>query len=146
MVAVKFWGDILSSTNLTATIQRGLAQGWQSSLSDKATISDFAGAVEAADPLGLYVFKLLARVIGVVCCNLVYAFNPKVLVLSGPLFRQMPQLSDDVRTHLNNGMLRTPIEAVELKTSTLGEDGVTIGGAALVLDHLFRTHKGSEGK
>lgn len=133
----RFWGDVLSFTNIKKSIQRGLEEGWTSILSEHATIEDFITAVKEGDPLGLYIFKLFSRIVGTVCCNLIYAFNPKVLVLSGPLFRQLPKMSDEVNRHLERAPLRTPVEAVELKTSILGEDGISVGCAALVLEKLF---------
>lgn len=139
----KFWGEILSVSNIKKTIQRGLAEGWNSVLSENADINDFVHAVEISDPLALYILRLLGDVLAKVGANLIYAFNPQVLLLSGPLFHRLPQLIDEIRSHFNKFYLQSPIEAIELKTSILGEDGVTIGCAALVLEHLF---KGSEFK
>lgn len=132
------WGDIISFSNILTSIQRGLDEGWQSQLSQEASIDDFVESVEANDPLGIYLFRLIGELVGIVSCNLIYTFNPQVLLLSGPLFRKIPQLSDEVRHHLNAGILRLPIEAVELRTSILGEDSVTVGCGALMLEHLFK--------
>jgi predicted NBD/HSP70 family sugar kinase len=139
----RFWGEILSVSNIKKTIQRGLAEGWNSILTENADINDFVHAVEISDPLALYILRLLGEVLAKVGANIIYSINPQVLLLSGPLFHRLPQLIDEIRSHLNKFYLQSPIEAVELKTSILGEDGVTIGCAALVLEHLF---KGSEFK
>ena len=41
--------------------------------------------------------------------------------------------------YLKNSSLKKPMEAVEIKTSILGRNGMIIGAVALVLEHLFRT-------
>ena len=89
------------------------------------------------DPLGLYIYRLLSNVLGAIGLNLVYTFNPEILLLSGPLIQHLPQLAGEVRALLNKGVLHTPIETVEVKTSILGENGLLMGGVALMLDYLF---------
>jgi len=134
----KYWGDILSFTNIKATIKRGLKEGWNSKLTDNSDIEDLIHAVEAGDPLGIYIIRLMGKVLGAVSANLVYSFNPQILLLAGPLFYRMPQLVDEIKGYLNKSYLRSPIDAVELKTSVLGEDGITIGSVALVFEQLFK--------
>jgi hypothetical protein len=58
--------------------------------------------------------------------------------MSGPLFNKLPNLLKEVYSHINKGALRSPIEAAKLRNSALGEDAVTIGGAALVLEDFFK--------
>ncbi len=134
---VHCWGDILSLTNIKATIVRGIEEGWKTSLRPGAQIADFAAAVGRDDPLALYIYRLLCNVLGAIGLNLIYTFNPEILLLSGPLIHHFPQLAGDVRALLNKGVLRSPIETVEVKTSILGENGLLVGGVALVLDYLF---------
>ena len=134
----KYWSDILCFTNIRASIRRGVKEGWKTNLTELAEIPDFIHAVETGDPLGLYIFRLLSRILSVVCCNLIYFINPQMFLLGGPLFNQLPRLVSEIRTHLRKKILRSPIENVEVKTSILGENGVLIGGAALVLEDLFK--------
>lgn len=134
---VHCWGDILSLTNIKATIVRGIEEGWKTSLKPDAQIGDFVEAVVHGDPLGLYIYRLLSNVLGAIGLNLVYTFNPEILLLSGPLIQHLPQLAGEVRALLNKGVLHTPIETVEVKTSILGENGLLMGGVALMLDYLF---------
>lgn len=134
---VSCWGDVLSLTNIKATIKRGITEGWKTNLRENAQIADFVNAVDSGDPLGVYIFKLLSDVLGTIGLNLIYTFNPEILLISGPLVYQLPQLAGEVRTHIRTGQLRTPIESVEIKTSILGDNGILIGGVALMLDYLF---------
>ena len=134
----KYWGDILSFTNIKATIKRGLKEGWNSKLTESSDVEDLIHAVETGDPLGIYIIRLMSKILGVVSANLAYSFNPQILLLAGPLFYRMPQLVDEIKDHLNKSFLRSPIDAVELKTSVLGEDGITIGSVALIFEQLFK--------
>lgn len=133
----KYYGDLLSFTNIRATIRRGLAQGWDSVLQHDAEIEDFFTAAEQGDPLAIYITRLFGKYVGTVCMNQIYAFNPQVLLLSGPLFHRLPLLVQEINMYLNKAPLQMPIAAAEVRTSTIGEDSVSIGCAALVLDHLF---------
>lgn len=132
------WGDLLSFTNLRASIDRGVDEGWKTSLKKGASIDDFIIAYENNDPLAIFIISSLASVLGVVSCNLIYSYNPQVLVLAGPLFEKIPNLTIEVKKHLNKGLLKTPLNAVDLKASILGEDSILIGGAALHLEYIFK--------
>ncbi len=135
---VRCWGDALSITNIKATIRRGIGEGWKTHLTEHATISDFTRAVESGDPLGMYIFQLLSQVIGLVSLNLIFTFNPEILLHCGPLVNELPRLATDVRTHIKRSTLQSPIENLEIKTSILGDNGILIGGVALMLDYLFQ--------
>jgi len=133
----KFWGDLVSFTNIKKAIKKGVEEGWTTILKKDALIDDYIQAMEAGDPLALYLTRLLGQIVGKVCLFLIYSYNPQVLILSGPLFYRAPLLVDEIRKQINTGVLRTPIDAIEIRTSILGEDSVTIGCAALVLDHML---------
>ncbi len=134
---VHCWSDVLSITNIMATIRRGIKEEWKTNLKSDAQIEDFVAAIDHGDPLGIYIFRLMSNVLGAIGLNLIYTFNPEILLLSGPLVYQLPQLAGNVRAYLKKGMLRSPIESVEVKTSILGENGLLIGSVALMLDYLF---------
>jgi N-acetylglucosamine repressor len=137
----KCWGDTLSLTNIKDTIKRGIKDGWHTNLKEDAQISDFVHAIETRDPLGLYIFRLLSQILGTIGQNLVYTFNPEILLLSGPLVYQLPRLASEVRKHLDKGAMKSPLESVEIKTSMLGANGILIGGVALMLEYLFNNYQ-----
>ena len=132
------WGDILSFTNLRASIDRGVDEGWKTSLKKGASIDDFINAYEDNDPLAIFIISTLASVLGMVSCNLIYSYNPQVLVLAGPLFEKIPNLTLEVKKHLDKGLLKTPLTTADLKASVLGEDSILIGCAALHLEYIFK--------
>jgi predicted NBD/HSP70 family sugar kinase/biotin operon repressor len=137
----RYLGDILSFSSIQSAIAKGLHEGWLSTLPTDATTEEFAKAVATNDPLAAHLFRTMGEVLGVICCNLIYTFNPQVLLLSGPIFRRLPGLADIIQKHLDNAYLRRPIEAVSLRISNLGEDGITIGGALLLQEYLFKKHE-----
>lgn len=137
----RYWGDLLSLSNIRAAIARGLDEGWHSVLTREATTEDFAKAVATNDPLAAHLFRTMGDILGVICCNLIYTFNPQVLLLSGPIFRRLPLLADMIQKHLDKAELRRPIEVVSMRISTLGEDGITIGGALLLQEYLFKKYE-----
>ncbi len=134
----RYWGDILSFSNIRAAVGRGLAEGWHSILTNDVTTEKFAKAVATNDPLATHLFRSMGAILGILCCNLIYTFNPQVLLLSGPIFRRLPGLMDMIQKHLDQTHLRRPIEAVSLRISNLGEDGITLGGALLLQEYLFK--------
>jgi glucokinase len=131
------WGDILSFTNLNNAVKRGIAEGWKTELNEDSTIDNLIAAAQAKDPLALYIIRLASQLLGIITLNMIYMFNPKVFLLSGVMFNRLPFLEEWVQQYLKNGLLKAPINAVEVKASSLGENGITVGGAALVLEHLF---------
>jgi len=132
------WGDILSFTNLQNTIRRGIDQGWKTDLKKDSSIDDLIASALAKDPLALYILRLEGQFIGNIVMNLIYTFNPQVFLLVGLLFNKLPLLSEEIQKALSQGLLQSPLETLEMRTSNLGENGITVGGAALVLEHLFK--------
>ncbi len=68
--------------------------------------------------------------------NLADIFNPKLIVLAGPLSELFPFVEQDVRRRLEERKFPT-VEGLEIEVSTFGRDSSALGGAALVFDELF---------
>ncbi len=131
------WGDVLSQANVLAAMKRGVREGWKTDLSETSDISEFAKAAEAGDPLGLHLLKLYGSLLGSVCTNMLYAFNPPLLVLHGPLFYDTTLLPEEVRRCILDGILRAPVEAVEIRTGSFGSNAMLLGCASLVIDSVY---------
>ncbi len=132
------WGDILSHSNLRDAASRGREDGWTTSLPATCEVTDLVAAAESGDPLALQLIKEFGTLLGAVCINLIYAFNPPLMLLHGPLFYRSPLVADEVRAHVARGILRSPVEAVDIRTGMLGQDAVLVGAATLVLENLFK--------
>ena len=68
--------------------------------------------------------------------NLADLFNPKRVVLAGPLSELFPFVEGDVRGRLMERCFPT-VEELEIDVSSFGTDSSALGGAALVLDRIF---------
>ena len=68
--------------------------------------------------------------------NLADLFNPKRVVLAGPLAELFPFVEGDVRRRLMERRFPT-VEELEVDVSSFGKDCSALGGAALVFDRIF---------
>lgn len=136
------WGDMLSHSNLKAAVRRGIATGWTTGLQETCGIEEIMSAADAGDPLGIHLLKRIGWLLGAVCDNLIHCVNPPVLLLTGLLFERTALVADEVRRRVSQGILRSPVEAVEIRTGMLGENAVLMGAAALVLNDLFQITSG----
>jgi|SRR5271166_1926128 len=68
--------------------------------------------------------------------NLADLFNPKRVVLAGPLSELFPFVEGDVRRRLMERRFPT-VEELEVDVSSFGKDCSALGGAALVFDRIF---------
>jgi predicted NBD/HSP70 family sugar kinase len=68
--------------------------------------------------------------------NLADLFNPKRIVLAGPLSDLFPFVRDDVRQRFAQRHFPT-VEDLEIEVSSFGKDSSALGGAALVFDRIF---------
>lgn len=73
---------------------------------------------------------------------MVLTLDPELVVVGGGLSRSGDFLLDPLRRALEPHLLRMP----EIRTSTLGEDGVVLGAASLAIDHLDRQFFSPEGE
>lgn len=132
------WGDVLSHSNLKAAVRRGLEAGWVTRLSPESEISEIVAAAESGDALAVHLLKRVGWLLGAVCDNLIHCLNPPLLVFSGLLFERTAIVVEEIRRRVAQGLLRSPVEAVEIRTGMLGENDVLIGAAALVLEDIFQ--------
>lgn len=131
------WGDLLSNSNIRGAVRRGISAGWTTRLKGDCTIEEIIDAGEAGDPLALHLLKRFGWILSTVCTNLILCLNPPLLILNGILFQRTSLVADEVRQRVAHGILRSPIEGVEIRTGLLGENAVLMGATGLVLDDLF---------
>jgi len=140
---VESWGNILSHYNISNAIKRGVNDGWKTSLTIDSSIDDFFQAFMQEDPLARFLYGLISDVLGAICCNIAYTYNPRLLVLAGPLFENLPSLASDAKHHMEIGTLGSPIIDLDLKTSVLGEDSILLGNVAYHLEEIFKASEHS---
>lgn len=95
-------------------------------------------AVRLGDPLALDINEEIAEHLGAGIVNLVNLFNPGAIILDGCLAYDNPALLERVRDHVLKHAMRVLKDEISIAQSSLGPDGSLIGGAAVVLRHIFR--------
>jgi predicted NBD/HSP70 family sugar kinase len=77
-----------------------------------------------------------ADFVGIAASNLVNTLNPRMLVFGGSVIRALPSLTPLIGSVIRRRALSVPASAVEVVTSRLGRDTVTIGAAAFLLSQI----------
>jgi predicted NBD/HSP70 family sugar kinase len=90
------------------------------------------------DPIALQVLHDTIHYLGAGVANILNLFNPRRVVIGGWLGLQLgefalPALIGEIERH----SLRQPFEVAEISLSRLGQDGVSMGAAMLVLEGFF---------
>ncbi len=95
-------------------------------------------AVRLGDALALDINEEIAEHLSAGIVNLMNLFNPGAIILDGSLAYDNPILLERVREHVLRHGMRILKDGVRIAQSSLGPDGDLIGGAAVVLRHIFR--------
>jgi N-acetylglucosamine repressor len=77
-----------------------------------------------------------AQYLGIAASNLVNTLNPRMLVFGGSVIRALPTLVPQIESVIRRRAMSVPAAAVEVVTSRLGRDAVTIGAAAFLLSEV----------
>ena len=105
------------------------------------TTISLEAAAKAGDPLASRVVHEAAEHIGAVIAGMLNLLNPAAVILGGGL----PKLRDQVLVPIRETVLRrTFVSAVassEIHVSTLGDRGIAVGAATLVLDAVLQDPK-----
>lgn len=86
--------------------------------------------------IGKKAVEAWGRWLALAISNLADLFNPKLVILAGPLSELFPFVERDVRRQLEKRKFPT-MEGLEIEVSAFGRDASALGGAALVFDELF---------
>lgn len=112
-----------------------LAPGFpQSRLAGRAiTIEDLENAALDGDPLALQVTQEAAAHLGRAVAGLLNIMNPSLVIIGGVLARLGDLLLDPLRDTVRRRTLVSSVAAAEIQTGCLGELGVAVGAATMVL-------------
>jgi len=134
---IKDWGDILSHSNLLIGMKKGLQLRLDSVLKEDSKIIDIAKAADEGDFLARYLLDCMGELLGIVGYSLILTINPPILILNGLLFRESKYFFYRVRDKILKGILKTPIERIEIKVSALSDTEKTVGMAELIFEDFF---------
>lgn len=92
----------------------------------------------AGESLALRAIDREARYLGIGLANLVNLFTPDALILGGSLMKSADLLLEGIRNTMRGGCRFVPLEQVELRLASLGEDANLIGAARVWYERFAR--------
>lgn len=100
---------------------------------------DIVSEYHSENPTVLQVVNNAAKLIGMGLANLIYLYDPGLVIIGGPLSRFGDKFLEAVKTSVKKHMYPFFHEKVAFMLSSLVTDSVLIGASAVVFDRLLRT-------
>lgn len=104
---------------------------------DQLTGELICQAAEAGDAVAAEVLADTGRYLGIGIANLINTLNPSCIILSGGVSRAGQFVLGPLEETVRSRALHAPAEAVRIRISTLGRNGMAIGAFTLLLQRLF---------
>lgn len=95
--------------------------------------------IDNKDELVLQVIDDVAQKLAYGINNIINLFNPEVIVIGGEIVKLGEVFLEKIKLYLNEIALKPNIDKVEVYYSRNIENASTMGGAAYVLDNIFKT-------
>jgi predicted NBD/HSP70 family sugar kinase len=95
-------------------------------------------AAHAGDRLALETLQEAGRFVGLAVGNVINLFDPDLVVIGGGTSRAGELLMEPVKAAAFSRALPGRRDKVQILRTALGEDSCPVGGAALVIESLFR--------
>jgi glucokinase len=138
----------VSQSGVLRQVRQALEAGEASPLTESLDRGEDPGlrelfqAAEAGDPLGRRLAERLTSELGVLIANLVYAFDPEIVLVGGGIVNHRPSILDAVRCEVAGRLDYLPHNATEILPMALGDAAGVLGGAALAMDAITQTEQG----
>lgn len=100
--------------------------------------SVYKEALRREDSLAMDITEEIAEHLGAGIVNLINLFNPGAIILGGCLAHDNPILLDKVQAHIKRHAMRILKDDILVGQSSLGEQDILAGAAAVVLQDVFR--------
>lgn len=128
-----------SVPRVIASVSAALAAGEPSSLAkDDLSIERVIAAVQEDDPVASRVFADVARHLAVGIVNVIYAFDPALVLIGRDLAKAGDALLDPVRTEVQRRVFPALRDTVRIEAAAL-PDAPVIGAATLALHAFFQS-------
>ena len=105
---------------------------------DELSVSTIQQAALAGDPLAIQVMHETAEVLGIAVAGVLNLLNPQMVILDGGLARLEEQLLQPLRETVMRRTFVSAVASASIRSSTLGEYGVALGAATLMLMESLR--------
>jgi predicted NBD/HSP70 family sugar kinase len=114
----------------------GLLAAYRRAGGEAKSVETFLRDLRKERPLAQKTLRAWGKWLTLAIGNLADLFNPKRIVLAGPLSELFSFVEEDVRRRLAERHFPT-VEDLEIDVSSFGKDSSALGGAALVFDRIF---------
>jgi predicted NBD/HSP70 family sugar kinase len=104
---------------------------------ERLSLAHLAEALRDDDAVAAGALQTVGRYLGIATANLINLFNPELVVLGGPVCRELPQLAEPVRLEVRKRALGLAVAACRIVPSALDGDAPLVGSAALLLHGLL---------
>ena len=104
---------------------------------ESLTLGHVGQALRDGDPMAGRAVQSVGRSLGIATANLINLFNPELVVLGGPVCRELPELAEPVRLEVRKRALGLAVAACRIVPSALDGDAPLVGSAALLLHGLL---------
>jgi glucokinase len=134
-----------SHSGILRQLRRALEAGEASPLTESLARGEEPGlrelfeAAEAGDPVGRRLADRLTCELGVLVANLIFAFDPELVLVGGGLVTHRPSVLDAVRQEAAARLDYLPPGATEILPMGLGDAAGVLGGVALAMDAIPHT-------
>ncbi|MCF7808850.1 MAG: ROK family transcriptional regulator [Candidatus Marinimicrobia bacterium] len=134
------FGEVLSTTNLEASLDLAVKNGGHASLlaGDEVSLNTIAAAAKQGDKLSRDALKEYGQILAYLNMSVINFFNPELIILGGPVIDKCPFVFDEVRLYTKGGDLPVPADAVQIKAGALKNRAGTLGAVGMVLQDLFK--------
>lgn len=140
--------EYVSQSGILRQIRQALEAGEASRLTESAAnggepgLCELFEAADAGDSLACRLTERLTSELGVLVANLIYAFDPEVVLIGGGIVNCRPGILDTVRGNAARRLDYLPQDATGILPMSLGDGAGILGGAALAMDALTQSEQG----
>lgn len=104
-----------------------------------ATIDELVNAALDGDPSSVELMRYAGKKLGIGIANMLNLLNPSTVVIGGGIARAGDLLLDPIGETIRGLSLPASISTTEIKTTSLQEWGIALGGATLALEAALET-------
>ncbi len=137
-----------SQSGIQRQVRRAFEGGDSSPLTEQLASGEELGflelfqAAESGDPLGCRLVAGMIAELGVLITNLIYAFDPELVLVGGGIINHRPGVLDAVRLEIKGRLDYLPEGATEILPMALGDAAGVLGGVALAMDAVPQNNQG----
>lgn len=136
--------SVASNTAIVKRTLKALKQGVSSKIInildnnlDKLDEESVFTAAKQGDELAKRVLQDTGRYLGIGIANLINILNPDAVIISGNIVKAGDIILESIRSTVYSRALSYSVKKVKIINSRLGEKGVAVGAAVLIMESIF---------